>query len=182
MTSTDPSAASGPAADQAPADDPTSTPIPTPGERRLAHPPSDRYRAAEERAAAAAQAPDPGASVARGVAVALVVAIVGVVAIVVLGGVLAVTGGLLVVAALLGWAVGEALRVGAGPHLAGGRRVGFALLIALGAVLVGQLGLWQYARIEGGVLPPLEYLAEVFGLLVPGQLVVAAIAPRIGAR
>lgn len=182
MTSTDPSAAPGPAAD--PAADPSAeeAPTPTPGERRLAHPPSDRYRAAEERAAAAAQAPDPAASVARGVAVALVVALVGVIAIVVLGGVLAVTGGLLVVAALLGWAVGEALRVGAGPHLKGGRRVGVALLIALGAVVVAQLGLWQYARIEGGVLPPLDYLAEVFGPLVPGQLLVAAIAARIGAR
>ena len=57
-----------------------------------------------------------------------------------------------------------------------------ALLIALGAVVVAQLGLWQYARIEGGVLPPLDYLAEVFGPLVPGQLLVAAIAARIGAR
>ena len=179
VTSTDPSAAPGPAADQPPA---AAEPSPTPGERRLAHPPSDRYRAAEERAAAAAQAPDPAASVARGVAVALVVAIVGVVAIVVLGGVLAITGGLLVVAALLGWAVGEALRIGAGPHLAGGRRIVVAVLIALGAVLVGQLGLWQYARIEGGVLPPLDYLAEVFGPLVPGQLIVAAIGARIGAR
>ena len=49
-------------------------------------------------------------------------------------------------------------------------------------MVVGQLGLWQYARIEGGVLPPLDYLAEVFGPLVPGQFVVAAIAAWIGAR
>ena len=112
-----------------------------------------------------------------------VVAIVGVVAIVVLGGVLAITGGLAGRRgpARLGRRRGAPRRGGTAPGAAR-RRVVVALLIALGAVLVGQLGLWQYARIEGGVLPPLDYLAEVFGPLVPGQLIVAAIAARIGAR
>ena len=61
----------------------------SPGERRLARPPSDRYRAAEAAAAAAGSAAtvDPAASVARGVAVATAIAIVGAAAIVYLGGV-----------------------------------------------------------------------------------------------
>ena len=87
----------------------------TPGERRLAHPPSDRYRAAEDAAAAAADAPDPAASLPRGLAIAVAIAaIVGAVAIVVLGGVLTVTSGLVVVAGATGWGVAAGLRFGAG--------------------------------------------------------------------
>jgi hypothetical protein len=166
-----------------PSPPPTAPPAaPTPGERRLAHAPSDRYRAAEERAAAAEAAPDPSASVARGVALAVVVAAVGAAAIVVLGGILTVTAGLVVVAGLIGWGVAAVLRWGAGRHLASRRRVGLAVGLSLAAVLLGQLGLWQFARTEGGVLAPLDYLWEVFGPLVPVQLIVAAIAAWLTAR
>lgn len=159
-------------------------PPPTPGERRLAHPPSDRYREAEARRArtAAAATPDPAASVARGVAIAVVVAIVGAAAIVVLGGVVTFTAGLVVVAGAIGWGIAAGLRFGAGDHLRPTRRVGAAVVLALGAVALGLLGLWQYARIEGGVLSPLDYLAEVFGLLVPLQLAVAAVVAWLAAR
>ena len=56
----------------------------SPGERRLARPPSDRYREAEAATAAAEAeaAVDPDASVARGVALAVAVAISGAAAIV----------------------------------------------------------------------------------------------------
>jgi len=155
---------------------------PAPGERRLAHPPSDRYRAAEERAEAARSAPDPAASFARGVVLAVVVASLGAVAIVVLGGVLTLTAGLIVVAAATGWGIAVALRFGAGERLAAGRRTGIAVALAVTAVLAGQLGLWQYARIEGGVLPLIDYLAEVFGALVPAQVVVAVVAAWLTAR
>ena len=50
------------------------------------------------------------------------------------------------------------------------------------SVALGQAGLWQYARTEGGVLAPLDYLAEVYGPLVPLQLVAAAVAAWVGAR
>src|SRR6186997_2848423 len=80
-----------------------------PGERRLARPPSDRYRESEEALAAAAagsvDAADPGASVARGVAVATAVAIAGAAAIVLLGGVLTLTEVLVVVAGFTGGGV-----------------------------------------------------------------------------
>jgi len=154
----------------------------TPGERRLAHPPSDRYREAEARAEAARATPDPAASVARGVVLGGVVAIVGAVAIVLLGGVLTLTAGLVVVAAATGWGIAAALRFGAGDRLAAGRRIGIAIVLAVVAVFAGQLGLWQYARIEGGVLPFVDYLAEVFGALVPAQLVVAVVAAWLTAR
>jgi hypothetical protein len=154
----------------------------SPGERRLAHPPSDRYHAAEARAAAAAAAGDPTASIARGVSVAVVVAIVGAVLIVVLGGVLTLTEGLLVVAGSTGGGVGIALRWGAAGELSRRRRVVIALALALGAVALGQLGLWQYARTEGGVLAPIDYLGEVFGPLVPLQFATAAAVAWLAAR
>jgi len=99
-----------------------------------------------------------------------------------LGGILAVTVGLVVVGGATGWGVATALRFGAGVHLAPRRRVVAAVAFALGAVALGQAGIWQYARIEGGVLPPLEYLAEVFGLLVPIQFAVAGIVAWLAAR
>ena len=157
---------------------------PNPGERRLARPPSDRYREAEAAAAAAeAEADvDPAASVARGVALAAAVAISGAAAIVFLGGVLAFTEVLLIVAGFTGGAVGIALRWGAGDHLAGRRRVGIALVLALGAVALGQLGLWQYGRTEGGVLGPLDYLGQVYGPLVLVEFAAAGVLAWLAAR
>lgn len=157
-------------------------PTPIPGERRLAHPPSDRYREAEEKRAAAAATPDQAASVARGVAIAVVVAMLGAVAVAALGGLVPLTAGLVVVAGVIGWGVAAGLRFGAGEHIRSGRRVVVALVLALGAVGLGLLGVWQYARIEGGVLAPIDYLAEVFGLLVPLQFAAAALAAWLTAR
>lgn len=154
----------------------------TPGERRLAHPPSDRYRAAEDQRAAAAAAPDPAASLPRGLAIAVAIAAGGVVAIVLLGGVLSVTSGLIVVAGATGWGVAAGLRFGAGDHLQRRGRISTAIGLSVGAVVIGQLGLWQYARLEGGVLSPLDYLGEVFGLLVPLQVAVAAVTAWLTAR
>jgi hypothetical protein len=162
-------------------DDDTSQAAPSsPGERRLARPPSDRYRETEARAAAVLG--DPAVSVARGVAVAAVVAIVGAVAIVILGGVLTITEGLLVVAGSTGGGSGIALRWGAGERLSRRRRVVIALALALAAVALGQLGLWQYARTEGGVLPLVDYLGEVYGPLVPLEFATAAAVGWLAAR
>ena len=159
-------------------------PPPTPGERRLAHPPSDRYRTAETDAAeaTAAGSGETGASVARGVVLAIVAGIVGAVAIVLLGGVLAVSAGLVVVAAATGWVVGAALTFGAGELLAPRRRVVLAVGIAFVAIVFAQIGLWQYALREGGVLPLVDYLGEVFGPLVPIEAVAAVVVAWIAAR
>lgn len=151
---------------------------PTPGDRRLAHPPSDRYRAAED----VLPAVDASASVARGIAFALGAALAGAVATIVLGGVLAVSAGLLVVAGAAGWGVAVGLRAGAGPQLTPARRLQLAFVLVAAAVALGQIGLWLYARSEGGVLGPLDYLAETFGLLGPLQLVVAWVAAWATAR
>jgi hypothetical protein len=156
---------------------------PTPGERRLAHPPSDRYRAAEARASAAATpVPDPSASLPRGLTLAIAAGLLGAGAIVYVGGVATVTTGLLAIAGLTGLAVGVALVFGAGEHLSGRRRVALAVGLSIAAVALGQLGLWQYGRAEGGVLPLIDYLAQVFGPLVLAEFVAAAVVAAVAAR
>lgn len=151
---------------------------PIPGERRLAHPPSDRYRVVEP-----APAPDDAAATpTRGVVFGAAAAIAGAAAITVLGGVLAISSGLIVVAGATGWAVAAGLRAGAGGSIRRTRRVRLAVAFAVLAVALGQAGLWAYGRAEGGVLGPLDYLAETFGLLVPVEVAVAWIVAWISAR
>ena len=150
----------------------------SPGERRLERPPSDRYRQPE---------PDPvdvptGASPARGIAVAVVVAIVVGILITILGGVVLISAGLIVLAAAGGWAIAIALRVGAGATIPRRTRRRLAIGLALAAVVIGQMGLWLFARTEGGVLPLLDYLAQTFGVLVPIQGVVAAVVAAWSGR
>ena len=161
-----------------PRSEPGSEPPRIPGERRLAHPPSDRYRQADP----APMIEDPAASPARGVAFGIVAAIAGAAAITLLGGLLAVSSGLLVAAGATGWAVGIALRAGTAGRLAAGRQAQLAVALAVLSVGLGQLGLWAYARTEGGVLDPVGYLAEVFGWLVPLELLAAAVVAWATAR
>jgi hypothetical protein len=142
-----------------------------PGERRLSHPPSDRYAKK-----AAELAPNPAAtpttSSARRLAVGSIVALAGAATITVFGGVLTLTAGLVVVAAATGWAIGAVLP----------GRIRAAVALGLAAVALGQLGLWVYALSEGGVLGPLDLLWQVYGGLVPLEFLGAAILAWIGAR
>ena len=134
--------------------------------------PGDRY--AHGPAEAEAQPADPTLAPARGVAWAALVAIAGGLAIVVLAGPMAVSLGLLAIAALIGRLVALSLRAGAGGTMSLRARQGTAVLLAVLGVLLGQAGTWLYARSEGGVLAPLDYLGQAFGLLVPAQLALAA--------
>jgi hypothetical protein len=138
----------------------------------LDRPPSDRYRTDQEAQPEALERPP----VARGIAAAFVVAVAGAIAIAIGGGLLTITAGLLVVAAIVGWIVAVALMLGAGPAFSAerARRRWIAAAIALAGVALGQVGLWLIARGEGGTLGAIDYLSEVFGVLVPGQLLIAA--------
>lgn len=149
-----------------------------PGERRLAHPPSDRYRQPDVETEVA----DPAATRVRGVALGTSAALAGAAVVTFLGGVLTITSGLVVAAGAIGWTVAVAVRFGAGGSVTRSGRVRLAVGLALGAVVTGQVGLWAYARSEGGVLGPLDYLGEVFGPLVPLELLVAWIVAWATAR
>src|SRR5580765_6077499 len=117
---------------------------------RLERAPSERY--ARE-----------GAPVARGrdqATRAVGVAIAGAAVVAFLGGPLSMTGGLLAVSVVVGIVLGSTLRP----------RTAAAVGLAVGSVVVGLLGVWLFSRIEGGVLDPVGYLADVEGPVAPMQL------------
>ncbi len=143
---------------------------PEPGERRLDRPPSDRFR---DPRPDLEPVPGPTGSAARAVGAGVLAGIAGAIATVVLGGVIGLSAGLLVVAAATGWGIGTGTRIGAREAAAGPSRHWPAVAIAAAAVVVGQLGLWLYARSEGGVLPLPDYLGATFGVLVPAQAAIA---------
>jgi uncharacterized membrane protein YidH (DUF202 family) len=144
-----------------------------PGERptrtRLDRPPGERY----DQPVQAGEAPS-AAGPARGVAWAAIVAVAGAAFVVALGGPLAVSLGLVVVAFLIGRFVALAMRAGTGTTITPGRRAATAVTVAILGILLGQVGIWLYARSEGGVLGLVDYLGQTFGWLVPAQLLVGA--------
>lgn len=146
---------------------------PDPGETRpkLDRPPSERYEAAGQAPAAAASDKVPGAATDAALR-AVAVGLGGALAITVLGGPLSVTAGLLAVAAVIGWASGSVLRPALGP----------AVLTAAGSVLLGLVGVWLFAGVEGGVLSLPAYLADVEGILAPLAVGVAAVAAAATVR
>lgn len=159
---------------------------PEPGERRpadteprrLERPPAERYAAREEPGAESPAQRSP----IRGILLASVAGTLGSAASIVLFAVASVSAGLLVVAALTGLFVAQALRIGAGATLPPGLRRGLAVATALESVLIAQLGIWLYARAEGGALGLIDYLAQTFGPLVPLQFATAALVAWWNAR
>ena len=145
-----------PAADVEPGDRPPRQPT------RLKRPPSDRYG----REAAPEAGGRGGATRALGFAVA------GAAATAFLGGPLSMTGGLLVVSVAIGIVLGSTLRP----------RTAVAVGLAAGSVVVGLLGVWLFSRVEGGVLDPLTYLADVEGPLAPIQLLLAGASATVSSR
>lgn len=160
-------------------DRPTSS---VPGERRLDRPPSERYgtAAAQDGSAEVPRSP----SVPRAIGLGIAAALAGAAATVVLGGALAVSAGLLVVAVTTGWLVGAAVAGGWPPRDrdSAGRRRSVAVALSVAGVALGQVGLWLFARTEGGVLPLSDYLGQTFGWLVPLQVGLGAVATWWSAR
>jgi hypothetical protein len=145
-----------------------------PPRRRLERAPGERYVDVD-----AADAPDSAGggrptAPPRGIALAAGAAAVGAAATVVLAGVFAVSLGLLVVAFATGWLVANALIAGSAATIAASRRRWAAVAIAVVGIVLGQLGVWLYARAEGGALGVLDYLWQTFGWIIPAQLAAAA--------
>ncbi len=103
-----------------------------------------------------------------------------------LAGPLSVDTGLLVAGVAVGWVVGVAVRTGAArarmPAGDPGTRVATAIVLALAACVVAWVGTWAWSHVQGGVLGPAELLIQVYGLLVPAQLLFATAAAAVGSR
>lgn len=175
-------------------DEPTPAPAPDPGERppaarRLATPPSARYGRGDSDAADAGSGPGTGtgnaagsgagsgsATVGRAFVRAAVAALLGAVAIFVLEGLLSITTGLVAAMAVTGWIIGRAIH-GAGDALTASSGLVLALFLVVDAVVLGNLLTWLNAVVvEGGVLGPIDYLSETFGLLIVVEIAVGAVA------
>ncbi|MEZ0241697.1 MAG: hypothetical protein ACAH65_12955 [Chloroflexota bacterium] len=157
--------------------------------RRLAEPPSARY------AQAVAGADDPAGLRRRGsrgpILRATAIAAGGAGLLFVVGGLLSTTAGLLFIAAVTGAGAGLTLAGLAAPATSGpaGEEIAAArstvlraaVALAVSAVVVAAIATWLFARSEGGVLDIVDYLWSTFGLLVPGEVLVAAVGAAWGA-
>jgi len=92
------------------------------------------------------------------------------------------TGGLVIAAIFAGRIIGLSVRAGGRGAVTSGRRVWLALAITVLWFFVAQIGIWQYARSEGGVLPFLDHLADVYGPLVLIEAAAAGLAAWWSAR
>ena len=155
-----------------------------PGDRRrLPQPPSARYAPGS-----ATAEPAGGRTPLRGPLVrAVIAAVVGAAALVFVGAVLASTFGLLFVASAMGVAIGLAIARaavasdGSLTSIPKARVIRLAMVIALLAVAVADIGIWVYAVREGGTLGLVDYLWTTFGPFVPGVAVAAVLAASWGA-
>jgi hypothetical protein len=125
---------------------------------------------------------EAGASPFRGVGLALLAATVGAAILVFLGGPLSFSYGLIIVAYFIGRFAAVGLKVGAGDTISSTNRVTIAILVSLFAVALGQMGLWVFANSEGGRLSMVDYLATVYGALVPIEFIIATLAAWWGSR
>ncbi len=160
--------------------DPSSPPAREPGERprassrRLDRSPGERYTVS-----AGATSPVSDRRGLAPLAAAVGIAIGAAVLTVLLGGVLSLSSGLLLVAGASGWLIGRSAAAGGGSK---GRKQALGVAVAAGSVVVGQLGLWLFARSQGGALGLGDYLIQTWGLLSPAQLLVAGVAGWWAAR
>jgi hypothetical protein len=118
----------------------------------------------------------------RALLFAIPAAIFALAAYIAIAGPLAISEGLVVVAIFAGSLIGRSTRAGAGTALNSGRRIRTALAITAAWFVLAQVGTWQFALSEGGVLPILDYLLQTFGLIVPLVAIAAFVAAWWSAR
>lgn len=140
-------------------------------QRRLDAPPSQRYVQAAR--GEAADAGTGGPSLVRGALIGGIVALFLAAVLVVLGGLFTFTAGLIVVAVFLGRLTAVGVNAGAGDAGSPAARLALAVGLSLAAVALAQVGLWLWAGFEGGTLGLFDFLGEVYGALVPLQLLLA---------
>jgi len=156
-----------------------------PPRRLLEHAPSERYAAGgaasgggTARAGGAASGGE-SCGLRRAFLLGLVAAALGAAVHVAFAVLLLATGGLLVVAATLGFAVGALVRYGAASRVRAGAVRGLGVALALAAIIAALAINWS---LSGEYLGPLDFLAQVYGALVPLQVAAAAAGALAGTR
>jgi hypothetical protein len=118
---------------------------------------------------------------------AIAAGLVGAVLLFAIGAIFSSTAGLLFVAGLAGGSVGLLLAraavpgEAAGPALSRRSATWLAAGLAVTAVAGGAIATWLFARGEGGTLGLVDYLLETFGLVIPGEIAIAALGAIWGA-
>lgn len=159
--------------------------------QRLAEPPSARYSGPGP--AEAGPGESPSRSGARPAIQAVAIAVGGALLLFLVSGILATMVGLLFIAAVMGAGIGLTLAGLAGLAVAAptgpagvaepfGRSTVLRAAVALAvvAVIVAAVATWLFARSEGGALGFVDYLWSTFGLLVPAEILVAALGAAWG--
>jgi len=150
-----------------------------PPKRLLERPPSERLAATGAKPGGAEAAGAAAGSPVRAVAYGSAAAAAGAAVHVLAATLLLWTAALLVVAATIGIVVGLAVAVGGGRGLRARDRRLLGPALAVAAVVVAIGVNWA---LSGMYLGPLEYVAQVYGLLVPLQLAFAAAGALAGTR
>jgi len=156
--------------------------VPEPRDR-LDRPPAARYGTVAAGPADGPAVPERVRAV-RAVALAAVVALIGGIILFVIGN-LDLGAGLLALSAAVGWTTAIALadgRRGSGGYPRGPARIVIAVALATVAAGGAFLALGIYAIVEGGVLSPIDYLAQRFGPLVLLAVLATAAAAAFRAR
>jgi hypothetical protein len=117
----------------------------------------------------------------RAVVIAGLVAAVGGLAFFVLGQ-LAVRPGLVAVAAFTGWMTAIALVDIGGAATPGRARVAVAVTLAAGGIIAALALDWAWAGMEGGVLDPVTYVAQLYGPAALLDVAVAGVLATLHAR
>jgi hypothetical protein len=94
--------------------------------------------------------------------------------VIVVYGVVATTVGLLAIAGVTGFLVGLGAR--------GTAASGVAPAVAAASMVLGILGGWLVSIIQGGVVGPLDYVAQTLGVLALAVPVVAVVGAALGRR
>lgn len=116
---------------------------------------------------------DPTGSSLRAVASGTIAAVLAGAVFLVFAGPLSFSAGLVVIAVFAGRLIGLVVRTSAGPAISSDARTVVAMLLTIAWFVGAQVGVWLYARAEGGALGLFDYLGQTFGPLVPLQLFVA---------
>jgi hypothetical protein len=159
---------------------------PTPGERgpgrRLDRAPGDRFTPPAPDVPDDGGAGFAGGSIARAAAWATPAAVIALIVYDAFSGPLAFSAGLVIIGIFAGRVIGLSAKAGGGGAITSDQAVSVALVVTLAWFLVSQAATWLYARNEGGVLAPIDYLLQTFGPVVPLVAIASVLAAWWSAR